>query len=125
MQVLSKIQIRDLKDHIKTIERHLDSIKALVSDETTEDEEEAIRRVEDGCCVYCGEEVLKGETVFRGAHQRCYKRVRRVIASGEITEDQAISRGWLLVTGKAGRKLDENDPLIALQRGAAKKRDSR
>lgn len=52
------------------------------------------------------------DVIYRGDHQKCYKRVWRVIHAKEITEEQAIRRGWMLPAEQGGRKIsDPTDPI--------------
>ena len=71
----------------------------------------ALRRSAKGNCVYCDEQIEEGEKHFRGAHQRCYKKVNRLINAGQISEDTAIERGWILPAERGGRPLDADDPI--------------
>lgn len=58
----------------------------------------------DGLCTFCEEPILGDEPHFRGAHQRCYKKINRAINSGEINDEQAVRRGWFLPPGRGGRR---------------------
>lgn len=88
-------------------------IKAMVEEMPSAIPDGAVQRAEGGLCVYCGEVLDDGGRKFRGAHERCYKRVNRAINSGVITEQQAVARGYILpVEEKGGRKPDSNDPIV-------------
>lgn len=65
--------------------------------------QQAKRRAEKDLCTYCGDPVKPGEEAHRGAHGRCYKRIKREIAAGEITDNQAVNRGYYLPGSRGGR----------------------
>lgn len=73
---------------------------------------EALEKAAKGLCTYCADPLDSGR-IFRGAHERCYKRINRAIHAGEITEQQAVSRGYMLLGEKGGRPADPNDPITA------------
>jgi hypothetical protein len=71
----------------------------------------AINRQAKGLCVYCAEPIKEDEQQFRGAHQRCYKKVNRMLNAGIITDETAIEKGWLLPRERGGRPLGAKDPI--------------
>lgn len=73
---------------------------------------EALEKAALGLCLYCAEVLDDGGRTFRGAHERCYKRVNRAINAGTLTEIQAVERGYILpVTSKGGRRPPPDDPI--------------
>jgi hypothetical protein len=89
------------------------AIKELISrgDGEVSPPPEALRRQKKGLRTYCGEEIEEDEVHFRGAHQRCYKKVNRMINSGTIDESTAIERGWVLPAERGGRAMSIDDPI--------------
>lgn len=57
-------------------------------------------------CLFCGDN-FDGTRVIRGVHQKCHQKIRRMIESKEITNKQAIERGYWLPRGDGGRPTDE------------------
>lgn len=73
------------------------------SQKPSEDQLRAAKIAEKGLCIFCEEPIVGDEPQFRGTHQRCYKKVNRAINSGEINDEQAVRRGWILPANKGGR----------------------
>lgn len=65
-------------------------------------------------CVCCDEPLEAGERTYRGAHERCYKKVTRAISAGKITDDEAVNEGLLLPREKGGRRYAAEDPLATM-----------
>jgi len=105
----------EISKRIDQIMVQLTQVKSLLDTRVTAESKEAIRRAEQGLCTYCSEKLEPGERAFRGAHQRCYKRVNRAINAGTITDQQAINRGWVLVSDPGGSKVPDNDPIKVSQ----------
>ncbi len=97
-----------LKSVIEQLSYLLEDL-SFQSDNTPEAKEAKVK-AEKGICCYCGE--LHDDTeVFRGDHERCYKKVMRAIAQKVVSEEQAISRGWILPRDGGGRKRNADDPI--------------
>ena len=66
-----------------------------------------------GICHWCKEKRIKGETITRGIHERCYKIMKRSIAAGQLNEDFVITQGRIAPRKPSGRKV-ESDVLTHL-----------
>jgi hypothetical protein len=115
---------REIAARLKSI---LEQVTALIADIHTNSGEtpeakEAMAKAEKGICCYCGDKHDETE-VFRGAHERCYKKVKRSIAQKQFTEEQAISRGWILPKDVGGRRRNADDPIaLAMAKSEKPKR---
>jgi DNA repair exonuclease SbcCD ATPase subunit len=101
----------------KEIYRLLDSIsqqahqvRELIEQTSSTAERKAVEEVKKHICPYC-KESTKGERTVRGAHVKCHKKVNRAINALEITDDQAVRRGWLLAAEKGGRSFAKDQPV--------------
>lgn len=65
-------------------------------------------------CHFCKEPIIKGETVLRGVHERCYKVISRSIKSGQINENHLMSNGLLAPKKLPGRKAIQSEILNRL-----------
>jgi hypothetical protein len=90
----------------------MEQLRLLVKESPSEMPKDAIEKSARGLCTYCAEKLGDGRQ-FRGAHEKCYKRVNRAINSGEITDAQAVARGYILPGDKGGRPVAANDPIAA------------
>lgn len=59
--------------------------------------------VEQRICLVCKKKIALTDTPNRGNHERHYRKVKRAIDRGELTEAQAISEGILAPAKSAGR----------------------
>ena len=76
--------------------------------------------VDDRICLGCGKRMETGEKTARGNHVACHKRTLRMIESGEMTDDEAVTLGLFATKAKSGRKpLDDT----LLSRLIARKRE--
>jgi len=102
---------RELQHSLRSIIEQLSLIvESLAAKSETPEMLEAVKRNNQGLCCFCGEPHGEG-VIYRGDHEKCYKRVSRTIASKEITDEQAVRRGWWLPADKGGRKVDASDPI--------------
>lgn len=103
---------RQIANALKSIIEQLSNLLSDISYQSgdTPEAKEAKVKAEKGICCYCGDKHDDTE-VFRGDHERCYKKVMRAIAQKVVTEEQAISRGWILPRDPGGRKRDADDPI--------------
>lgn len=62
----------------------------------------AEKSVAERRCLDCGLP-LGSAKVVRGCHESCHKRISRAIERGELTDDDAISKGWLTPASGGGR----------------------
>lgn len=67
----------------------------------------------DGVCHWCKEKKIKGETIIRGIHERCYKIMKRSIQAGQLNEEFVITQGRIAPKKPSGRKV-ESDVLTHL-----------
>lgn len=108
------MNVREIQQTIRSVIEQLNALSDSISARTdTPESIEAERRVNSGLCCYCGEP--HGDSViYRGAHEKCYKKVQRAVISKEITDEQAVRRGFWLPADKGGRKPDLSDPLARM-----------
>ena len=71
--------------------------------ESIEQEEKA------GICHACKQPRRPGETISRGLHERCYKRIKRAMQSGSVNEAYLISQGRIAPRKPSGRKLGDDE----------------
>lgn len=116
-----KATIQEIVDQMDAMILQLSTLRDTLEGSVPEAEKNALERVSKSQCTYCGENIIGDEVVFRGAHQRCYKKVNRAVHSGTITDDQAVSRGWVLPADRGGRKTAPNDPLTQLKKERSRK----
>lgn len=96
--------IKKLEQTIRQCAEMITELKGETSPRVKMNRKLARDRHSQGLCTYCGERIAGREPQVRGAHQKCHKRIRRMVTSGEITEQQAVDRGYLLVGKVGGRK---------------------
>lgn len=102
----------DILKHVDKVIQQLEQLRLLVKASEPESPKEAQEKAAKGLCTYCAEKLGTGRS-FRGAHEKCYKRVNRAINSGEITDAQAVARGYILPGGSGGRPVNPGDPIAA------------
>ncbi len=96
----------DTQQFIKRLESAIAELTALRSEMLSSGAsvpatiEEEVRA---GVCHYC-KESLADDTVIRGLHQRCYRKVKRAIDEGHATEASFMQVGKLGPPGRQGRK---------------------
>ena len=90
---------------IATLMAGLEELQRLVVDSQPSLPADAQAAVDAEVCLDCGlpKDARAGKFV-RGLHEACRRRVLRSIASGEITEYEAIARGLIAPVAKSGRK---------------------
>lgn len=106
------MQSVEILRQVDKVIQQMEHLRLLVKSSGTASPKEALEKAEKGLCTYCAEK-LGDARAFRGAHERCYKRVNRAINSGEITDAQAVARGYILVGGVGGRPVSMDDPILA------------
>lgn len=115
---MDKKEIYRLLDAIST---QAQQVRELIAASTTAAEKQAIEEVSKDICPYC-KESTKNERTVRGTHVRCHKKINRAINSLEISDIQAVRRGWMLESDKGGRRYAEDQPI---PKAAATKATSR
>ncbi len=71
---------------------------------TPEGEKRRDKLLAEGCCLGCGEPLVKGEDNKRGLHLRCYEAYRRAVKRGVTTDRQMVREGKML-SPQSGRPL--------------------
>lgn len=97
-------QISSLLDNLK---KKLEADLPAIPDSIYEEQE-------NKTCHFCKHPILKGETVIRGIHERCYKVVKRTILAGQINEMHLMTNGLLAPKKLPGRKAVQNEILDRL-----------
>lgn len=106
-----RMDTRQLLSQLNGLITQIEQIKADINSKyETPEMIEARKKSEKGLCCYCGEP-HGDDRILRGDHQRCHKKIQRAVASKEITDEQAIRRGWILPPDPGGRKVDPDDPI--------------
>lgn len=119
---------------ILVVEKALSDLKTAVMKADTPPEPitnpgVAAERAAKKICTYCNKPLDppkpgKLRSDDRGAHHHCYKQVIRSIESGAITDEQAVTYGWLLPAKRGGRPPSKNSPAMRLMAAELKKSKS-
>jgi hypothetical protein len=90
-------QIELIEGHIKRIREVLDSLTPSLPDESQ-------KKLEEGFCLSCGK-TLKGKKApsVRGNHASCYRKLKRAMDEGRITDAAAVASGRLAPKKAGGR----------------------
>jgi hypothetical protein len=94
---------------IEKVKAYLGQLEVLLSENRKEPQPpaEALKKAESSICLLCDNVIGRDEKKWRGCHERCHQKISRQIKSGEVTDKQAITRGWWLPKKKGGRTPDE------------------
>lgn len=102
---------REILQHVKAVIEQLTTLVDTLSTKLeTPEMVIAQKRSNSGLCCYCGEP-HGDDKVYRGDHEKCYKKIQRLVSSKESTDEQAVRRGWWLPAEKGGRRFSNTDPI--------------
>lgn len=102
-----------LADRLAAIINQLQAVHAEMVEPLPRLPLEAEKRLAAGVCLLCNKRIAKTETPLRGTHEKCYRRIKRRIANGELTDSDAVRSGIWAAKTEAGRKpKDSLDKLI-------------
>jgi hypothetical protein len=94
---------------LASIGNRLERIADAVRDMGREQEGFPMERMElyrKRICLFCEEPLEPIEDDSRGCHQRCYRKLRRQVEKGIVTDSQAVAAGKCLPAEKPGRRMD-------------------
>jgi hypothetical protein len=94
---------RQILEHLRKIEHSSAAIALLLNGSAGDFPEERQSWLRDGKCLECAQSIEPSEKSVRGCHERCYRRIKRRIEDGLITEHAAISSGHLYYAEPTGR----------------------
>ena len=81
----------------------LTELRAILRQEKPQLPPDAVKRLEKGICLQCGEKITADHREVRGCHEKCHQQVTRAIRAGEITDAQAVHLGMWAPPRKSGR----------------------
>lgn len=106
---------------LDSIVLHINTLKAGLLADATQPSAVAVQKIAAGTCPYCGDPLKATDATERGIHARCYRKSRRRIESGDITDERLVEAGLILPPGRSGRRVSPDDPAIRLAAQDAKR----
>lgn len=96
----------DKDDILKLVQQAEDllvRVKYLLLRDTANFPEEAQKMLDQRICLGCGKRIPKTVRVFRGNHERCYRRTYRKIQDGKISDREAVDAELLSPAAPGGK----------------------
>lgn len=94
---------QDISNRIDAIVLQLTALKAALCVDEPAFPQWAQDLVDQRICLVCKKKIAVNDTPNRGNHERHYRKVKRAIDRGELTEAEAIAKGILAPAKSAGR----------------------
>lgn len=101
------MDMEQIRQQIEMIESHIQRIREVLDSFAPAFPAVAQLKVTEKICLSCGEPLLSRQTKpQRGLHSHCYRKIKRKIDKGLITEADAIAAGKLAPNQPGGRPPD-------------------
>jgi len=93
-----------IKLMLEQVITQIEKVRDMVDVDIPKPPPEAIERAKQEICLACGKPYSeRKERPIRGLHNACWTRVKRIIDSGQRSENDFIRSGWLLPAQPGGR----------------------
>jgi hypothetical protein len=98
-----------IRQQIELIEGHIQRIREVLDSLTPSLPDESQKKLEEGFCLSCGKP-LKGKKApsVRGNHASCYRKLKRAMDEGRITDAAAVASGKLAPKKAGGRPANDD-----------------
>jgi hypothetical protein len=101
------MDVKALRNQLEMVAASLAAIAKSLDDGDHTVSEETQKTLDRRICLVCGESLGDGKSI-RGNHPKCYHRIMRRIALGEITDAIAVASGLLGPHGSSGRPRNDD-----------------
>lgn len=64
--------------------------------------------IERRICLLCEKQIASKDRSIRGCHERCYRKTKRRLDAGDLTENEAITAGFLSPKRAPGKSAELN-----------------